>query len=146
MIRRPAIIAAARSWVGTPYQHQGREKGRAIDCIGLIWGVAREVGYEQTVPSAYSPTPAAKFVEAQIEGKLERQNRDRDSLAEGDIVVLWGLNRNGAQHFAFVGADPGRFTLIHALSHYKKVLEHGLDRQWHRRIMAVYNFPGTEPL
>ncbi len=35
------IVSEARSWLGTPFKHQGRVKGVGCDCIGLIAGVAR---------------------------------------------------------------------------------------------------------
>jgi hypothetical protein len=37
------IIAAARSWLGTPYAHQASLKGVGCDCLGLVRGVWREV-------------------------------------------------------------------------------------------------------
>jgi NlpC/P60 family putative phage cell wall peptidase len=38
------IIDEARTWVGTPYRHQGRQQTVAVDCVGLIFGVCRAVG------------------------------------------------------------------------------------------------------
>jgi hypothetical protein len=38
------IVAVARSWHGTPWRHQGRLKGVAVGCGGLIIGVGRELG------------------------------------------------------------------------------------------------------
>ena len=40
---RDDIVAAARSWLGTPYRHQMSLKGEGCDCIGLIRGVWREM-------------------------------------------------------------------------------------------------------
>ena len=37
------IITAARSFIGTPWKHQGRTRN-GIDCVGLIICVARETG------------------------------------------------------------------------------------------------------
>lgn len=34
------IVAEARSWIGTPFAHQGRKKGQGVDCLGLLIGVA----------------------------------------------------------------------------------------------------------
>jgi hypothetical protein len=36
MVTREAIVAAARSWLGTPYHHQASLKGVGSDCIGVI--------------------------------------------------------------------------------------------------------------
>jgi NlpC/P60 family putative phage cell wall peptidase len=37
------ILEEARSWIGTPYQHQASLKGVGCDCIGLVRGVWRAV-------------------------------------------------------------------------------------------------------
>jgi cell wall-associated NlpC family hydrolase len=37
------VIKAARSWLGTPFAHQGRVKGVGGDCLGLLIGVAAEL-------------------------------------------------------------------------------------------------------
>jgi cell wall-associated NlpC family hydrolase len=44
VIERSAIVTAARSWLGTPYRHQHRERGVGVDCAGLVIGVARQLG------------------------------------------------------------------------------------------------------
>lgn len=43
-VTRADVIAEARSWLDTPYVHQHRAKGAAVDCAGLVIGVARELG------------------------------------------------------------------------------------------------------
>ena len=35
------VVRMARTWLGTPYHHQGRVKGAGVDCGGLVIGVAR---------------------------------------------------------------------------------------------------------
>ena len=35
--------------------------------------------------------------------------------------------------------------IIHACEKYGRVVEHGLDAEWHSRILAAYSFPGVEP-
>jgi cell wall-associated NlpC family hydrolase len=40
------IIAAARRAVGTPFRHQGRTPGVALDCAGLALYVAAENGVD----------------------------------------------------------------------------------------------------
>ena len=37
------VIAAARSWLGTPYHDQASLRGVGCDCLGLARGVWREV-------------------------------------------------------------------------------------------------------
>ena len=40
------ILAAARAEIGTPFRHQGRVSGKALDCAGLICHVASVIGLE----------------------------------------------------------------------------------------------------
>jgi len=42
-VTRADVIAEARTWLDTPYVHQGRTKGIAVDCAGLVICVAREL-------------------------------------------------------------------------------------------------------
>lgn len=47
------IAQAAESWIGTPFQHQGRSKHRAVDCANFVALVAHEVGLDNTIPNNY---------------------------------------------------------------------------------------------
>src|SRR5260370_41141523 len=44
MATRNQIIAKTREWLGTPFRHQGRIKGKGVDCAGLVLSVAQELG------------------------------------------------------------------------------------------------------
>ena len=55
MATRCDIVAAARSWIGTPYRHQAAGRGAGCDCLGLIRGVWRALyGPEPEVLPPYS--------------------------------------------------------------------------------------------
>ena len=47
------IVALARGWIGTPYQHQASLKGVGCDCLGLLRGVWRE--YSGAEPESVPP-------------------------------------------------------------------------------------------
>lgn len=44
LVTRAQILECARSWIGTPFDHQGQCKGVGCDCRGLIAGVPAELG------------------------------------------------------------------------------------------------------
>ncbi len=44
------VVAAARSWLGTPYHDQASLKGVGCDCLGLVRGVWREVVGPEPLP------------------------------------------------------------------------------------------------
>jgi hypothetical protein len=58
------ILAAARSWLGTPWRHQGRLKGVAVDCGGLIIGVGKELGLLDFDIRAYGRIPDGQQLRA----------------------------------------------------------------------------------
>ena len=52
-----AIIAEARSWLGTPWHHQASLKGVGCDCIGFVRGVAKPFVGEVVIPLDYADDP-----------------------------------------------------------------------------------------
>src|SRR5579871_708986 len=42
--QRAGVVAIARSWIGTPYHHQGRIKGVGVDCAMIVVEVFAEAG------------------------------------------------------------------------------------------------------
>ena len=50
------LLTEARSWIGTPYQHQATTKGAGCDCLGLIRGLYRYLYSEEPeTPPPYAP-------------------------------------------------------------------------------------------
>lgn len=142
IIPRSEIVEVARSWIGTPYRHQGRQKGRAIDCIGLVYGVWLDLGFPPVdIPANYTESPSGTLLQEHADQNLVIT--DRKELYPGDIAILWGWKRE-PQHFAIVGEHAGRLTMIHAFSKRGSVVEHGWDEFWRERLVRIYEFPGTE--
>jgi cell wall-associated NlpC family hydrolase len=128
------IIAAARECIGTPFAHQGRILGRALDCAGVAvhaasrWHTADE-------PAAYGRLPNNSMLETW----LERQPflLRADSPLPGDLLLM--RFSGDPQHLAICAGD----TIIHAYEAAGKVVEHNLDDKWRRRIARVYRFSGV---
>lgn len=128
------LIAAARECIGTPFMHQGRILGRALDCAGVAVHAARRTGHEVDEPAAYGRLPN----NAMLEYWLERQpflERVAD-LKPGDLLLMRFTGE--PQHLA-VYAGP---TIIHAYQAVGRVVEHDLDAKWRRRIVQAYRFRG----
>lgn len=144
LISRETIIATARGWLGTPYRHQGRKKGVGVDCIGLIWGVGGELGIGATIPANYSISPTANLVLDGCDKHLVKVE-DQTQRLPGQVMILWGWERGTAQHFAVLGGDKYKLTMIHAFSRRHAVVEDVFDAFWAKRMVALYEFPNTEP-
>lgn len=128
------IIAAARAEINTPFVHQGRLPGVALDCAGLIVHVAAALGLEYVDVAGYSRTPSGGILESTLDAQpcLFRVSEAR----AGDVLLFRFLG--APQH---LGITTGE-TLIHAYQKAGKVCEHRIDEQWRRRIVRVYRFKG----
>ena len=67
-VRRARIVAAARSWLGTPYHHQASLRGVGCDCLGLVRGIWRELyGEEPETPPPYGMDWAERSGEERLQ-------------------------------------------------------------------------------
>lgn len=106
------VAAEAKEWRGTPFRWQASQKGVGCDCKGLLWGVARELGFPEAESlyakvSDYSPTrpvPSALLKEG-FASIFDRVSEPQI----GDVLLLKVGGR--ASHIAIV-SDEGR--AIHA--------------------------------
>lgn len=146
MMHTPAfIIECARTWVGTPYVHHGRRKGKSCDCVGLIVGVGGDIGLDLYSRLDYSDHPRAEKLLKETGAVLEEQV-DRDPMVQlvaGEVVAMCVGVASYPQHLAIIGEHDGRPTLIHAFNKNEKVVEHGLTNWWRKRIVRVYRYPGV---
>lgn len=138
------VLTAARTWIGTPYRHQGRRKHVGCDCLGLLLGVWQEVyGSLPELPGPY----AADWGEAGGGDRLLEAARrhcaekDSASAACGDLLLFRWREHLPAKHAGILVA-PDRF--IHAYQGHA-VMVSALVPQWRRRIAGVFAFPQIEP-
>ncbi len=133
------IVAEALTWLDTPFHHQGRRKGAAVDCIGLVIGIARAFGFDKAAGfdefTGYSKSPDHNVMAEQLQRYLTRISVP-DALT-GDIL-----------HFSFIGFPqhvaikmPGG-KIIHAHEPDKRVVHHGLSGFWASRVMGAYRYKG----
>ncbi len=138
------VIEEARSWIDTPFVHQGRAKGRGADCVGLIIGVAHRLGISSFDYRAYGRQPQPEQMGKLLEDNLIKVN-DPKELKSG--YIFW-LRIFRPRHLAIY---TEKNTIIHIYdrvgsSHHKPVgrcIEHILNEAWKRKIVAVYRYPGV---
>lgn len=144
MVDRTAIIAEARTWIGTPYHHQASMKGAGCDCLGLVRGVWRGVyGTEPEVPPAYSRDWAEAHRQETLADAAGRHMRPvpTPDIQPGD-VMLFALNeRAPAKHCAIL-TEPER--MVHSYESHP-VAEVSLSPWWRRRIRFIFAFPDLDP-
>ena len=138
-VTRSNIVACARSYVGTPFVHQGRVKGVGIDCIGLIVMVARDCGLRAEDGTGYTRHAKGRSLAQEIDKQMIRVQHD---VGFGDVALFWIRKPKLPQHLGIL-TDSG---IIHTSGEagIKKVVEHVLDDRWKKRIVQYYRFPGVE--
>lgn len=137
------VVAAARSWIGTPYHHQASLKGVGTDCLGLIRGVWRDLyGTEAERPPGYSRDWGEASGEETLIAAATRHlvRKDIARAAPGDVLVFRMREGAVAKHAAVL-ATPG--TIVHAIED-RLAAEIPFSAWWRRRVAAVYSFPGIE--
>lgn len=134
LVDRSSIVSAARSYLDTPWKHQGRMRGHGVDCAGLLMCVAYDVGIKDVRISDYGRTADPDRARAIIEEHMVPVRFSE--VASGDVLSFVILN--DVQHYGMVTA-PGMF--LHAYQPVGKVVEQSLSEPWLRRLRGCYRFP-----
>lgn len=129
MTSRQDLIAIARTWIGVPFRHQGRNK-LGVDCGGLLMCIGQQAGLTIIQPDTYSMSPDIALVRRALQANCT-EIKMSDALP-GDVLLL--AFAGAPQHVALL-TDIG---LLHAWAKPGKVVEHLIDAQWQRRIVAAY--------
>lgn len=138
------IVAEAKEWIGTPYIHQQRLKGRATDCVGLVIGIYEHfVGKVPTkVIPPYSPWWAEEgnlgiMVDLLDTYLVERDPSDRTP----GLIATFSLEpKKPIKHAGVLSYDR---RIIHAYDRHP-VHEGRLSNWWEARIRKVYALPNME--
>ena len=131
-MRPDEYIDVARTWIKTPFRHQGRTKQVAADCIGVVYGAAIELGLTDTTLPIYAKSPHAGQLEAGL-----RACRELACVlipAPGDILVF-----RFARDLQHVGIYTGR-NIIHAYQPLGECVEHRFCQKWKARQLLAFRF------
>lgn len=136
MTTREEIVAEARRWLGTPYQHQGRLFGRGVDCLGLVSMVGRALGLTDYDRLDYGRLPNPRRMREELKAHLSEISLR--AAEPGDVVHMsW---RSDPMHLGILTPSG----IIHAYSLVPAVVEHPLDGEWRGRMRFAYRYPGIE--
>lgn len=144
-LERAQVVAAARSWIGTPYLHQASVQDVGCDCLGLVRGVWRElIGPE---PERFAPY-ATDWAEATRKERLADAGfrhftpLELCDVSAGDVLLFRWRNGAPAQH---CGIATSATHMVHAHEG-ACVCEVPLARFWTRRLAYVFAFPDISDL
>ena len=130
----------ALGWIGTPYLHQASLRNAGADCLGLVRGVRRELGYPDEPMPAYAPgwgevsTGEEPLLDAAHRLLVPRATR---TPRRGDVLVFRMIARGPAKH---CGIALGPREFVHAQSGVGTVRA-ALSEPWLRRVAGVFAFP-----
>ena len=133
-------LAIAKTWVGTPYRHQGSTKHIGCDCLGLIRGVWRELyGQEPETPPAYSRSWAEISQSEPLLNACEKwfEPVEVDATDEAGMLLIFRWHKGSAAKHLGILSGPDQF--IHAYSG-QAVVQSNLVPSWRRRIVARFHF------
>jgi len=145
-IDRDALVAEARSWIGTSYRHQASVKGVGCDCLGLVRGVWRAcLGAEPEAPPPYAPDWAEAGGDETLAAAALRHLAPVpcDAFDRGDVLMFRWRDGCVAKHAAIASSAT---TMIHAHDG-AAVCEVAITPWWRRRLAYAFTFPGVaDPL
>ncbi len=135
MPTRADVVAAARSYLGVRWHHQGRNRA-GLDCVGLVVVVAQELGLSTYDPQDYGRTPDAVQMRAQLAAHLD----PRRTPAPGDVILL--RYDRFPLHMGIASELNGELAIVHAFATMRRVVEHRLDATWLARVVSAHAFRG----
>jgi NlpC/P60 family putative phage cell wall peptidase len=130
------VVRVARTWLGTPYHHQGRVKGAGVDCAGLLVGVAKELGLSDFDVTGYSGRPNGDSLTRVCQEQMTPITLEQ--LSAGDVLLF-----KFEAHAGHLGIFIGDNTLIHSYMPCRRVVEHSLDARWWSLVAGQYRLPGV---
>ena len=150
---RDEVVKVARSFIGVPWHHQGRNPKHGLDCVGLLTGIASHFGWQHVIDGdlvGYSRYPVGDVLIENMDKLFTLQGRGSDTpFALGDILVYWIMNETFPQHVGIVTEiptsdnEPPMQGFVHVYSRIGKVVEMPIGKLWKKRIHSVYSFPGV---
>lgn len=141
MVTWQDIVAEARTYLGTPFHHQGRLKGVGVDCVGLVTGVAKTLGLAHHDSKAYARQADGETMMREM--ALCSKRVIGSSFKYGDVLVFWFAKKGVANHMG-IATDVGLIHTYHSMSRGGRVVEVTLDDFWQKRLMAIYRFNDVE--
>ena len=138
------VVASARTWIGTPYQHQMSCKGAGSDCLGLVRGVWRDVVGAEPVPIPAYTYDWSEVYKAEVLWNSARQvlqDVDAETPLTSGQVLLFRMRKTAvAKHLGILVTVEPTPRFIHAYARHG-VVETSLYAPWQRALTARFTFP-----
>jgi cell wall-associated NlpC family hydrolase len=127
------VIAEARSYLGVPFRHQGRDH-RGIDCVGVPIAVGRTLGLW---PHDWDTATYGRLPTGELIARVAEKCRRITAPVPGSLIVIAWTKL--AAHTAICTGE----TMIHAYESVGCVVEHGYRGRWIRMTHSAWALPGV---
>lgn len=134
-MKRQDFVNEIRTYIDTPFKHQGRLPGIGIDCAGVVICASKKLGQDFEDLTNYNLRPTQEDVLSKI---LESGFYDVEieNIDIGDLLLM--SYDNNIQHIAVVSSVNPTY-IIHSVTN-KKVIEHRLTDVWKDKIRRCFRF------
>lgn len=134
----PALVVAARGWLGVRWRHLGRSR-TGVDCIGLVLLALRECGVEVPDPAPYAREPQGSRL---LDGIA--RHADRVPAAGPGDVLVFRMGLYGG-HVGIASTHPvhGLPAVIHAFARQgERVCEQVVNDEFHAALVGAFRVRG----
>lgn len=129
------IVGFARECINTPFRHQGRLCGVALDCAGVIVHCANRLALAHEDMQGYPRLPFKNTLQEFLKAQPNLIEVSVSEMAEGDVILM--RIKAAPQH---LGIYAGNGYMIHAYDDIGRTVEQRIDDAWLKKITAVYRF------
>jgi len=124
--QRAAVVAAARTWIGTPYHHAADIKGAGVDCAMILVRVYCDLGLiEPFDPRPYTRDWMLHRDDERYLSFLLARTHEIMEPGSGDIIIF-RFGRCFSHGGIVTATDP--LTIVHAFAPARAVLEEEVGR------------------
>jgi hypothetical protein len=136
------IVEKAREWIGTPFHEQGRHKGIGCDCVGLILGIAKDIGAISLTGKPWDKCDMSTYdtdEDSQIMLELLPKNfpTAKKQFELGNILLIEIIPNK--YHVCLI-TDEMPLRIIHSCSSIGVVTEHRIIPSWKKQIKGCFSF------
>ena len=141
-----AVLAIARTWLGTPYLHQSSVQSVGCDCLGLARGILRALHGDEpweVLPYSRDWDEAGRQEVLAEAARAALIKSPLDDAGPGTLILFRMATGAPAKHCGILGASVIRPRLIHAYDR-SGVVEEAFTPAWSRRAAFAFVFPAQD--
>lgn len=129
------VVSYARECLNTPFRHQGRVCGVALDCAGVIVHCATRLELQHADMQGYPRLPYRNSLQEFLNAQPNLREVPIAEMAAGDVILM--SIKAAPNH---LGIYAGNGYMIHAYDDIGRTVEQRIDDAWLKKITAVYRF------